>query len=73
VKLILIDRPVSFVCSLVHLWTRERHRTDATLDAFDGIARVNGKGKWILTRKRFQIGSVRLREDRGRARIGRTS
>jgi integrase len=48
-----------------YLWTRERHRTDATLKPFDGIARVNGKGKCILTRKRFQTGSVRLGEDRG--------
>src|ERR1700730_3892142 len=37
-----------------YLWTRERHRTDATLKPFDGIARVNGKGKCILTRKRIQ-------------------
>jgi predicted DNA-binding transcriptional regulator AlpA len=50
-----------------YLLTRERHRTDATLNAFDGIARVNGKGKYKLTRKRFQTGSVRLREDRGSA------
>jgi site-specific recombinase XerC/predicted DNA-binding transcriptional regulator AlpA len=50
-----------------YLWTRERYRTDATLDAFDGIARVNGKGKCLLTRKRFQTGSVRLRENRGPA------
>ncbi len=52
---------------LSYLLTRERHRIDATLKPFDGIARVNGKGKWILTRKRFQAGSVRLREDRGPA------
>ena len=50
-----------------YLSTRERHRTDATLDTFDGIARVNRKGKYTLTRKRFQSGSVRLREDRGPA------
>jgi integrase/predicted DNA-binding transcriptional regulator AlpA len=50
-----------------YLSTRERYRTDATLKPFDEIARVNGKGKWILTRKRFQTGSVRLREDRGEA------
>jgi hypothetical protein len=50
-----------------YLWTRERHRTDATLNPFDGIARVNGKDKCNLTRKRFQTGSVRLREDRGSA------
>jgi hypothetical protein len=31
------------------------------------IARVNRKGKYTLTRKRFQSGSVRLREDRGPA------
>lgn len=52
---------------LAYLSTREKHRTDATLEPFDEIARVNGKGKWILTRKRFQAGSVRLREDRGSA------
>jgi site-specific recombinase XerC len=52
---------------LAYLLTRERYRNDATLKPFDGIARVNGKGKWILTRKRFQTGSVRLREDRGPA------
>ena len=50
-----------------YLSTRERYRNDATLKPFDEIARVNGKGKWILTRKRFQAGSVRLREDRGSA------
>jgi integrase/predicted DNA-binding transcriptional regulator AlpA len=50
-----------------YLASRERHRTNATLDAFDGIARVNRKGKYTLTRKRFQAGSVRLRTDRGPA------
>jgi excisionase family DNA binding protein len=52
---------------LAYLSTRTRGRADATLKPFDGIARVNGKGKWILTRKRFQAGSIRLREDRGAA------
>jgi integrase/predicted DNA-binding transcriptional regulator AlpA len=50
-----------------YLSTRERYRTDATLEPFDGIARVNRKGKYTLTRKRFQTGSVRLRTDRGPA------
>jgi hypothetical protein len=51
----------------LYLWSRERHRPDATLDSSDGIARVSRKGKYRLTRKRFQTGSVRLREDRGPA------
>jgi integrase/predicted DNA-binding transcriptional regulator AlpA len=51
----------------LYLRTRERHRPDATLDPTEGIARVSGKGKHKLTRKRFQTGSVRLREDRGPA------
>jgi hypothetical protein len=37
------------------------------LESVDGIARVNEKDKWRLTRKRVQVGSVRLREDRGPA------
>jgi hypothetical protein len=48
---------------LLYIRSRERHKVGATLDASDGIARVNGKG-FTLTRKRFQTGSVRLREDR---------
>lgn len=51
----------------LYLASRERHRPDATLDSSDGIARVSRKGKYRLTRKRFQTGSVRLREDRGPA------
>ncbi len=51
----------------LYLWSRERYRPDATLDLSDGIARVSRKGKYRLTRKRFQTGSVRLREDRGPA------
>ena len=51
----------------LYLRSRERHSTDATLDSSDGIARVSRKGKYRLTRKRFQTGSVRLREDRGPA------
>ena len=51
----------------LYIRTRERHRPDATLESSDGIARVSGKGKYTLTRKRFQTGSVRLREDRGPA------
>jgi predicted DNA-binding transcriptional regulator AlpA len=50
-----------------YLRSRERHRLDATLIAFDGIARVNGNGLYTLTRKRFQSGSVRLRTDRSPA------
>jgi integrase len=50
-----------------YLRSRERYRPDATLIAFDGIARVNGKGLYTLTRKRFQSGSVRLRTDRSPA------
>ncbi len=47
-----------------YLRSRERHRTNASLEAaFDGIARVNGK-EFTLTRKRFQAGNVRLRTDR---------
>jgi integrase/predicted DNA-binding transcriptional regulator AlpA len=51
----------------LYLRSRERNRPDATLDSSDGIARVSRKGKYRLTRKRFQTGSVRLREDRGPA------
>lgn len=51
----------------LYIRSRERHRPGATLDASDGIARVSGKGLQTLTRKRFQAGSVRLREDRGPA------
>ena len=47
----------------LYLRSRERHALSGTLEASDGIARVNGKG-FILTRKRFQTGSVRLRENR---------
>ncbi|HVC48537.1 MAG TPA: tyrosine-type recombinase/integrase [Terracidiphilus sp.] len=50
-----------------YIRSRERHRPSVTLDSSDGIARVSGKGHYKLTRKRFQAGSVRLREDRGPA------
>lgn len=50
----------------LYIRARERHRPDATLELSDGIARVSGKA-FILARKRFQTGSVRLREDRGPA------
>ena len=57
-----------------YLRSRERHRPDATLIAFDGIARVNGIGLYTLTRKRFQSGSVRIVVRlTGRASTGRTS
>jgi integrase/predicted DNA-binding transcriptional regulator AlpA len=48
---------------LLYIRSRERHAVSDKLDSSDGIARVNGKG-FKLTRKRFQTGSVRLREDR---------
>jgi integrase/predicted DNA-binding transcriptional regulator AlpA len=48
---------------LLYIRSRERHPASGTLEPSDGIARVNGKG-FTLTRKRFQTGSVRLREDR---------
>ena len=48
---------------LIYILSRERHPVSGTLEPSDGIARVNGKG-FTLTRKRFQTGSVRLREDR---------
>ena len=51
----------------LYLRARERYRPDATLDQSDGDAPINGKGHFKLTRKRFQAGSVRLREDRGPA------
>ncbi len=47
----------------LYIRSRERHRPDATLESSDGIARVSGKEKFKLTRKRLQTGSVRLRED----------
>ena len=50
----------------LYIRARERHRPDATLGSSDGIARVSGKA-FTLARKRFQTGSVRLREDRGSA------
>jgi Phage integrase, N-terminal SAM-like domain len=46
-----------------YIRARERYRPDATLESSDGIARVSGKEKFKLTRKRLQTGSVRLRED----------
>ena len=48
---------------LLYIRSRERYTISDTLEPSDGIARVNGKG-FTLTRKRFQTGSVRLREDR---------
>jgi len=51
----------------LYLRARERHSPDARLEPTEGIARVSGKGKYKLTRKRFQTGSVRLREDRSPA------
>lgn len=51
----------------LYLRARERYRPDATLVTSDGDAPSNGKGHFKLTRRRFQAGSVRLREDRGPA------
>ena len=51
----------------LYLRSRERHSPGASLVSSDGIARVSRQGKHKLTRKRFQTGSVRLREDRGPA------
>jgi hypothetical protein len=47
-----------------YIAARQRPATGATLSSSDGNARVNGKGYRSLTRRRFQTGSVRLREDR---------
>jgi integrase/predicted DNA-binding transcriptional regulator AlpA len=48
---------------LLYIRSRERHPFSDRMGPSDGIARVNGKG-FKLTRKRFQTGTVRLREDR---------
>ncbi|HTZ89194.1 MAG TPA: tyrosine-type recombinase/integrase [Alloacidobacterium sp.] len=50
-----------------YIRSRERHRASGTLSSSVGIARVSRKGKFTLTRRRFQTGSVRLRQDRGPA------
>jgi integrase len=47
-----------------YIAARQRPATGGTLSASDGNARVNGKGYRSLTRRRFQTGYVRLREDR---------
>ncbi len=47
-----------------YIAARQKPQTSATLVTSDGIARVNGKDYRRLTRRRFQTGSVRLREDR---------
>jgi integrase len=47
-----------------YIAARQRPAGGATLSSSDGTARVNGKGSRSLTRKRFQTGYVRLREDR---------
>jgi integrase/predicted DNA-binding transcriptional regulator AlpA len=47
-----------------YIAARQRPARGATLTASDGNARVNGKAYRSLTRKRFQTGYVRLREDR---------
>jgi predicted DNA-binding transcriptional regulator AlpA len=46
---------------------RQRAREGAILSTSDGNAQVNGKGNRSLTRRRFQTGYVRLREDRNPA------
>jgi integrase/predicted DNA-binding transcriptional regulator AlpA len=57
---------LKFEISAVQQYIRARRepRGGATLSSSDGNARVNGEGYRKLTRKRFQTGSVRLREDR---------
>ncbi len=47
-----------------YIASRQSPSTSATLSSSDGIARVNGKAYKKLTRRRFQTGFVRLREDR---------
>jgi integrase len=47
-----------------HLEARQNNRSSATLSSTGGIARVNGKALRRMTRRRFQNGYVRLREDR---------
>jgi hypothetical protein len=46
------------------LETRQGNGSSATLSCTGGIARVNGKALRRMTRRRFQNGYVRLREDR---------
>jgi len=48
----------------LYIAARQRPATGATLSSSDGNARVNGKRYRALTRRRFQTGFVRLREDR---------
>jgi integrase len=48
----------------LHLETRQSNGSSATLSNTGGIARVNGKVLKRMTRRRFQNGYVRLREDR---------
>lgn len=47
-----------------HLATRQKSSPGGIVSAHEGTARVNGKAIRRMTRKRFQTGSVRLREDR---------
>jgi integrase len=47
-----------------YIAARQRPAFGATLSSSDGNAQVNGKDYRKLTRRRFQTGSVRLREDR---------
>lgn len=51
----------------LYITARQRPAHSATLSSSDGNARVNGKGYRSLTRRRFQTGYVRLREDRSPA------
>jgi Phage integrase, N-terminal SAM-like domain len=48
----------------LYIAARQRPATGATLSSSDGSARVNGNRYRALTRRRFQTGFVRLREDR---------
>ncbi len=47
-----------------YIAARQFRATGVTLASSDGNAQVNGKAYRRLTRRRFQTGSVRLREDR---------
>lgn len=67
--LVRLGRSLRFDLDKVDLYlrSRERHSPGASLISSDTIARVSRQGKYKLVRKRFQTGSVRLREDRGPA------
>jgi integrase len=58
-------RAKRFDASAVRQHLESLNPARATLCGTEGIARVNGKAIRRMTRKRFQTGYVRLREDRG--------